>query len=72
MPQFGGISKEYVCPQCGRRFLVPYQTRGGGKTQWVFKLRGEARRTQYFCSYHCYAEALERRRESMEHDWNDS
>lgn len=77
MPRYGGISKEYTCPQCGRHFLVPFQTRGGGKTQWVFKLYGEERKTQYFCSYHCYARTLETREkraaeERTAHDWSDS
>jgi len=53
--RYGGISKSYICPQCGKLFLVPYQSKGGGRTQWVYRIR-HAGVTSYFCSYHCYME----------------
>lgn len=49
---YGGISKKYICPQCGRQFLVPFQTRGGGKTQWAYCVRKKRKKT-FLCSYKC-------------------
>ncbi len=53
--RYGGISKAYICPHCRNLFLVPFQTKGGGKTHWVYK-----RHKVYYCSYHCYRESEER------------
>lgn len=35
----GGVSKIYRCPVCHEIFAVPYQTRGGGRTNWVYSVR---------------------------------
>ena len=51
--RYGGISKLYYCPICDQTFLVPFQSKGGGRTQWVYKRRRNKRMT-YYCSYHCY------------------
>lgn len=50
-----GISKEYICPQCGRLFYVPRQTRGGGKTEWVY-VAVIRRKKYYLCTYSCYTQ----------------
>lgn len=51
--RYGGISKSYVCPVCGTLFLVPYQSKGGGRMQWVYRKRYKGKMA-YFCSYHCF------------------
>lgn len=51
--RYGGISKAYICPICHSYFLVPYQTKGGGHTKWVYRLR-DSRKHLYYCSYHCF------------------
>ncbi len=51
--RFGGVSKTYCCPHCEKNFLVPFQTKGGGKTQWTYRRR-KNKKTEYYCSYHCY------------------
>lgn len=51
----GGVSKIYRCPVCHEIFAVPYQTRGGGRTNWVYSVR-QKRRKIYYCSYHCFRE----------------
>ena len=51
--RFGGVSKSYICPVCEKLFLVPFQSKGGGKTQWVYK-RKKAGKIEYICSYHCF------------------
>lgn len=51
--RYGGVSKTYTCPVCGKQFLVPYQSKGGGRMQWVFRRRHKGK-TDYYCSYHCY------------------
>lgn len=53
---YGGISKSYICPQCGKSFLVPYQSKGGGKTEWAYS-RHNKKKKQYFCSYSCIRQA---------------
>lgn len=50
-----GISKEYDCPCCGRRFYAPYQSKGGGRTKWQYKVR-IANKYYYLCSYSCLNE----------------
>lgn len=45
----------YRCPVCHEIFAVPYQTRGGGRTNWVYSVR-QKRRKIYYCSYHCFRE----------------
>lgn len=50
-----GISKRYLCPCCRRTFLVPYQSRGGGRTEWVYRMRIKNKRV-YLCSYRCFQE----------------
>ena len=56
--KYGGISKAYTCPVCKRYFLVPYQTKGGGHTKWVYKLTDRTnRKLLYYCSYHCFDKA---------------
>lgn len=59
LKKYGGVSKLYLCPICHKSFLVPFQTKGGGKTHWVYCLYKE-RRKIYLCSYHCFLEAKER------------
>lgn len=54
--RFGGVSKTYICPHCGKLFMVPYQSKGGGKTQWVYRRKQDKRQT-YYCSYHCLRES---------------
>ena len=51
--RFGGVSKSYICPACSKLFLVPYQSKGGGRMQWVYR-RKKAGKIEYFCSYHCF------------------
>lgn len=41
------------CPCCGSVFYVPYQSRGGGKTNWIYSVREGNKRIK-LCSYHCY------------------
>ena len=43
----------YCCPVCHGIFAVPYQTKGGGRTHWVYCAR-QQRRKIYYCSYHCF------------------
>lgn len=50
------ISKRYKCPCCGNIFYIPYQSRGGGRTYWVYNLRIGNRKI-YMCSYHCHKQA---------------
>lgn len=57
--KYGGVSKTYICPRCGKEFLVPFQTRGGGKTTWVYQ-RHCKRKKIYYCSYHCFADTEEK------------
>lgn len=59
--RYGGISKEYICPECSKLFLVPYQSSGGGKMQWVYRMKGKNRKTIYLCSYSCFLKAGERK-----------
>lgn len=58
---YGGTGKEYICPQCGKTFRIPFQTRGGGKTQWAY-YGYEGKHKKYMCSYSCVL-ANERERE---------
>lgn len=51
--RYGGVSKMYRCPVCRRLFLIPFQSKGGGRTHWVYQ-RQSGRRKIYYCSYHCY------------------
>lgn len=51
--EYGGVSKIYTCAVCKKNFLVPFQTRGGGHTQWVY-VRKRNRKRIYCCSYKCY------------------
>lgn len=52
-----GVTKERICPWCGKKFYIPYQSRGGGRTQWVYKLRlGNLH--YYYCGYTCFNNAL--------------
>lgn len=50
--QYGGLGKDYVCPVCKKTFSVPFQTRGGGKTQWAYA-RWISGHKAYICSYSC-------------------
>lgn len=43
----------YCCPVCHSVFSVPYQTKGGGRTNWVYSVC-QKRRKIYCCSYHCF------------------
>uniref|UniRef100_UPI00405766F2 hypothetical protein n=1 Tax=Acetatifactor sp. TaxID=1872090 RepID=UPI00405766F2 len=52
-PRYGGVSKMYRCPVCDKDFFVPFQTKGGGRTNWVYKRR-KKKKSIYYCSYHCY------------------
>ena len=61
--RFGGVSKTYICPVCGKVFLVPFQSKGGGHTQWVFRKRVK-NRFVYMCSYSCFNVSIEMRREA--------
>ena len=54
--RYGGVSKMYTCPVCKSKFMVPFQTRGGGRNKWVY-ISYKARKKIYFCSYHCKNEA---------------
>ena len=56
---------ERICPWCGKKFYMPYQSRGGGRTQWTYKLRLGNRR-YYYCSYTCFNNALDTRKEVKE------
>lgn len=47
-----GVTKEHICPWCGKKFYIPYQSKGGGRTQWTYKLRLGNKR-YYYCSYSC-------------------
>ncbi len=51
--RYGGVSKSYICPVCQNRYQIPFQTKGGGRIQWVFK-RKQKGKTIYYCSYHCF------------------
>lgn len=54
--RYGGISKGYICPVCRKNFFVPFQTKGGGKTNWVYKIK-QNRKNIYLCSYSCFNRA---------------
>lgn len=55
-------SKQNVSlPGMSRDFAVPYQTRGGGRTNWVYSVR-QKRRKIYYCSYHCFGRCKDDRR----------
>lgn len=59
MERYGGVSKTYICPVCGRLFLVPFQTKGGGHTEWVYVLWNR-RKKKYLCSYRCFSAVKEK------------
>lgn len=56
--RYGGVSKFYRCPVCKKNFLIPFQTKGGGKTHWVYKVRRN-RKLIYMCSYRCFHQITE-------------
>ncbi len=57
--KYGGVTKGYVCPACGKYFFVPFQSKGGGKTQWAYRRRVK-NRMLYFCSYGCYQSGIKK------------
>lgn len=57
MDRCGGVSRLYVCVWCKREFRVPFQTRGGGKTQWVYSRR-KGKKKLYYCSYKCFTASM--------------
>lgn len=52
----GGVSRTCICALCKTSFLMPFQTRGGGKTEWVYT-RKKGRKKIYYCSYKCFTAA---------------
>lgn len=46
---------EYVCPQCGKHFVLP---NGTDLINYTYKLRDANRMVGYCCSYHCYRAAI--------------
>lgn len=45
---------EYVCPQCGKRFVMPV---GTDIKHYAYKMMN-GRCVQYMCSYHCFRAAV--------------
>lgn len=60
------VGKEYICPVCGRRFIIPYSTRkGGGSTSsWTYQYR-DGNRKIYLCRYNCYRAAIRNRKAAI-------
>lgn len=61
-PRYGGVSKLYTCPGCGKYFFVPFATRGGGRNRYVFKKRINNCMI-YTCSYSCYHSLFDKKGE---------
>lgn len=44
------LFNEYICPECGKKFLLPF---GTDIPNYVYK-KTIKNRTKMFCSYHCF------------------
>ena len=54
--------QEETCPQCGTVFIP------SSRSEWTYKGRfGKDKRKQYFCSYHCFTEAMKNKANRSEH-----
>lgn len=59
------LSKKYICPVCGKIFYIPYQSKGGGRTNWVFKIR-VGNKKYHLCSYSCHMNVINLSKEEKE------
>lgn len=52
--------QEFVCPACGKEFVIPYTE------QWTYKTQEKTGRTHYYCSYRCWLGAKETKKSLRE------